>query len=99
MSLSTKQLAHLKGLAHDKKPVILLGHKGLTEAVVKETRGALLAHELIKVRLHGEDKEAVSGDAEQLAKDTGAVLVDCLGKIAILYKRHPDAPKITLPRD
>jgi RNA-binding protein len=99
MSLSTKQLAHLKGLAHDKKPVILLGHKGLTDAVVKETAAALLSHELIKVRLHGEDRDALAVDAERIAADTKSTLVDAVGKIVILYKRHPDTPKIVLPRE
>ncbi len=99
MKLTSKQATFLKTLAHDKKPVILLGHKGLTDAVVKETSGALLTHELIKVRLLGEDKEVLEADAEAIAFRTGAVLLDRVGKVAILYKRHPDEPKIILPRD
>ena len=99
MKLTAKQLAFLKALAHDRKPIILLGHKGLTDAVVKETKGALLAHELVKVRLHGEDKEAIEADANSIAEQTGAILVDALGKVAVLYKRHPDEPVIVLPKD
>ncbi len=96
--LTTKQFTHLKVLAHELKPVILLGHKGVTEAVVKETKGALLAHELIKVRLHGDDKDALESDAEDIAMQSGAALVDVIGKIAVLYKRHPDDPTIRLPK-
>jgi RNA-binding protein len=99
MKLTAKQLAFLKALAHDRKPIILLGHKGLTDAVVKETRAALLAHELVKVRLHGEDKVAIESDAASIAEQTGAVLVDSLGKVAVLYRRHPDEPIIVLPKD
>jgi len=98
MKLTTKQLTHLKALAHDKKPVILLGHKGISEAVVKEAKGALLAHELIKVRLHGDDKEQLTADADRIAAESGAALVDVVGKVAILYKRHPDEPTIVLPK-
>jgi RNA-binding protein len=99
MTPTAKQLAFLKTLAHDKKPIVLLGHKGVTDAVIKETGAALLAHELVKIRLHGEDKEAIHADASAVAKGAGAVLVDVVGKVAILYKRHPDEPKIVLPKD
>lgn len=99
MTPTTKQLAFLKTLAHDKKPIVLLGHKGVTEAVIKETGQGLLAHELIKVRLHGEERDVIVTDAEAIAKGAGATLVDVVGKVAILYKRHPDEPKIMLPKD
>jgi RNA-binding protein len=96
--LTSKQRAHLRGLAHDRKPVILIGHKGITEAVIKETAGALLAHELIKVRLgEGETNEA---DAQALADGTTAELIAITGRMAILWKEHPDAQKrkVTLPK-
>jgi RNA-binding protein len=92
--LTSKQRAYLSALAHDKKPVVLMGHKGITEAVVAETKAALLAHELIKTRLaegSGDD------EAAQLAEGAGAELVDRLGRVVILYKKHPDKPKIKLP--
>ena len=98
MALTSKQRAHLKAIAHDKKPVILLGHKGITDAVIKETHAALLAHELVKVRLTGEEKEALDAEAAQLQARTGAELSSRLGKVATLYKRHPDEPRIELPR-
>jgi RNA-binding protein len=98
MALTSKQRAHLKALAHDRKPVVLLGHKGITDAVIKETQAALLAHELIKVRLLGEAKEDLDAAADELEQRTGAELIARLGKVATLYKRHPDEPRIELPR-
>ncbi|MGL6036053.1 MAG: YhbY family RNA-binding protein, partial [Legionella sp.] len=47
----------LKAQAHHLKPTILLGAKGLTEAVVAETHIALQTHELIKVKINGAEKE------------------------------------------
>ncbi len=47
----------LKAKAHHLKPVILLGAKGLTPAVIEETNNALLIHELIKVKISGAEKE------------------------------------------
>ncbi|MCC7110260.1 MAG: YhbY family RNA-binding protein [Deltaproteobacteria bacterium] len=96
--LTSKQRAFLRALAHDKKPVILLGHKGVTEPVVKETAGALKAHELIKVRL-GEG-DAGKEEARALVEGTGAELIAITGRIAILYKAHPepDKRKVQLPK-
>jgi RNA-binding protein len=95
-ALTSKQRAFLQAQAHDLKPVILLGHKGISDAVIKETQQALLAHELIKCRLH--DDGTLDDDAAALASGAGAELVARMGRIAILYRPHPDKPKIKLPK-
>ena len=89
--LTSKQRAFLRALAHDKKPVILLGHKGVTDAVLKETQGALLTHELIKVRLS--EGEGASAEAQALVDGSGAELIAITGRVAILYKQQPEADK------
>ncbi len=99
MSLTSRQVSYLKGLAHEKKPVILLGKNGITDAVIKETANALTTHELIKVRLIAEDPTALDAEADTMAKRSSSQLVERIGKIAILYKRHPDEPKINLPKE
>jgi RNA-binding protein len=95
--LSSKQLAYLRGLAHELKPVVLLGQKGITSSVVAEIKGSLLAHELIKVRLAAEDE--LDNQAQEAATQSDAVLCGRVGKMAILYARHPDKPRIRLPDD
>ncbi len=95
MELTGRQRSYLKGKAHDLKPVVQVGQGGVSEAVVKQVAQALLQHELIKVRLsRPEDKKAM---AEELARATDAVLCGLVGHTVILYKRHPETPKITLP--
>ena len=49
--MDTSRKKSLKAQAHHLKPVVLLGAKGLTEAVIAETDVALLSHELIKVKI------------------------------------------------
>jgi RNA-binding protein len=93
--LTSKQKQFLKGLAHDLKPVILVGNKGVTDALIKETRGALHAHELIKVRLADGELDDV---ATEIAQKSGAELVDRIGKMAIVYKPHPEERTIKLPK-
>jgi RNA-binding protein len=97
MQLNDKQRRHLKGLAHPLKPVILMGNAGLTEAVVAETQRALADHELIKVRLPGQDRQERDEALGQLAQRTGSALVTRIGHVAVLYRPRPDVPRIVLP--
>ena len=53
--LSTKEILALKAQAHHLHPVVMVGQQGLTDSVIKETDAALTAHELIKVRVFGDD--------------------------------------------
>ena len=98
MSLSPSQRRYLRSLAHDLKPVILLGAKGATEAVVKELDLALTHHELVKVKLSGGDKEERQAQLDTLLAGTGAEAVQQIGHVAVLFRRNADEPKIALPR-
>ncbi|WNL47900.1 ribosome assembly RNA-binding protein YhbY [Dyella sp. BiH032] len=98
MSLSPSQRRYLRSLAHDLKPVILLGAKGATEAVVKELDLALTHHELVKVKLSGGDKDERQEQIDVLAGGTGAENVQQIGHIVVLFRRNEDEPKLALPR-
>lgn len=89
MTLSTKQRQMLKTAAHHLKPVILVGHKGITEPLVKETDAALNAHELIKVQVRHEDRDVRRQIADELAEATTSTLVHRIGKTFVLYRQKP----------
>ena len=97
MELTEKQRRHLKGLAHPLKPVILMGNSGLTEAVIAATSQALGDHELIKVRLPGMERQDRDAALALLAERTGSAMVTRIGHVAVLYRRHPQIPRIVLP--
>jgi RNA-binding protein len=97
MQLTEKQRRHLKGLAHPLKPVILMGNAGLTEGVVAETDRALTDHELIKVRLPGQDRVQRDAALAQLATRTSSAMVTRIGHVAVLYRPHPELARIVLP--
>lgn len=78
----------LKAQAHHLKPVVLLGAKGLTEAVVGETNIALLAHELIKVKINGAEKEDRLSMATDLCQQLKAELIQMIGNTAIIYRKN-----------
>lgn len=96
--LSANQKRYLRGLAHPLKPVVLMGGKGLTESLLAELDLALEHHELVKVRIAAEDREARGAAVAELAQRSGAHLVQRIGNIACLYRRNADAPQIPLPR-
>ena len=97
MTLSNKQKQFLKGLAHSRKPVVLLGSNGLTEGVVVEISNALDIHELIKVKVPTEDRETKSLIFEAIVRETGAIKLQTIGHIIVLF-RQSDEKKIELPR-
>ncbi|OCH12345.1 MULTISPECIES: ribosome assembly RNA-binding protein YhbY [unclassified Aliivibrio] len=97
MNLSTKQKQHLKGLAHNLKPVVMMGSNGLTEAVVAEIEIALNHHELIKVKIASEDRDTKQLIVDAIIRETKAEKVQVIGKTLVLY-RASEARKIEIPR-
>lgn len=96
-SLTVKQRQYLKGLAHDLQPVVMVGNNGLTPAVVKEIDLNLNAHELIKIRVLGDDRAAREALIEEICGATNASFVQHIGKLLVLY-RTTEKAKITLPK-
>lgn len=95
--LDERQRRHLRGLAHHLDPVARIGQDGLTTNVVREVEAQLLAHELIKVKVAASDRDARESLIEQLCRDTDALLVQRIGNMAVVYRRHPRKPRIVLP--
>lgn len=97
MSLSGKQKRFLRGEAHALEPVVSLGKEGMTESVLAAVRAALESHELIKVRVLENAPIDRKEAAETLPELVKAELAGLIGRILILYKRHPNKPKVPLP--
>ena len=92
--LTGKQRKHLRGLAHALEPVVQVGAAGASDRVIAEIDAALGAHELVKVRLRDpDDKKALAAD---IARRTGSVECGLVGHVVILYRPHPDEPRIRL---
>ncbi|MDE2155409.1 MAG: YhbY family RNA-binding protein [Xanthomonadaceae bacterium] len=98
MALSPSQNRYLRSLAHDLSPVVLLGHKGATAAVVRELDLALDIHELVKVKLSGGDKDERQAQIDFLIEGTQAEKIHRIGHVVVLFRRNADEPKIALPR-
>jgi len=96
MPLTGKQARQLRAMAHDLKPVVLVGDNGVTTAVVDKVDTELENHELIKVRVAA-DRDAVKAAGEALCKATEAEQAGRIGKVLILYRRRREGkPTIQL---
>ena len=98
MAITPKQRAYLKSLAHHLKPVAFVGKEGVTDATIRSIHEALNTRELIKVKVleAAPDDVRVTG-AELEQRIDGAQLVQTIGRIAVLYRAHPEKPEIQLP--
>ena len=98
--LTSKQRKDLRGQAHHLKPLVRIGHEGLTDGVVEAVDIALFTHELIKVKMLESAPLKAKEAAPELALRCGAHVAGTVGGIVILYRRHPDQPQVVLaPRD
>lgn len=96
--LSSKQRAHLRGLAHALRPVAHIGKEGVTPASVRALRQTFDTHELMKVRVLEAAPQSARETAYAIASEIdGAVVVQVVGRNATLYRPDPDDPTIELP--
>ena len=86
--LSPVERKELRARAHKLDPVVMIGAKGLTDEVVKEVELALKAHELIKVRAPGLERDARAVAFQALCERTGAEGVQHIGKVFVFYRKR-----------
>ncbi|HUN67607.1 MAG TPA: YhbY family RNA-binding protein [Burkholderiales bacterium] len=80
----------LKARAHPLDPIVHLGGKGLTEAVIAEIGRALDAHELIKVRAASLERDAREAAFAEICARLDAQPVQHIGKVLVLYRKKPE---------
>ena len=95
--LTAKQRSFLRALAHPLKPVVQIGHGGLTDAVLTAIDGALQVHELIKVRVTGSAESDVSEIAPTISERTRSSVAQVIGKTLVVYRGRKKDPVIVLP--
>ncbi|OGV76301.1 MAG: RNA-binding protein [Methylotenera sp. RIFCSPLOWO2_02_FULL_45_14] len=101
MKLSTKQIAHLRGLAHNLNPVVMIGNNGLTENVIKEIELNLNAHELIKIQVAGDDRAVRKTIFDEICSKTSAIAVHHIGKQLVFYRPSStikESAKVVIPK-
>jgi RNA-binding protein len=98
VEITPRQRAHLKSLAHHLKPVLFVGKEGITDQTVRSLEEAFNTRELLKVKILESAPMRTREGAEALAaRIEGAVAVQSIGRVGVLYRPHPDKPEIELP--
>lgn len=96
-SLTSKQRAHLRSLAHPLKPILQVGSDGISEAFLDSLDEAFNTRELLKIKvLDTSDLELKEAVAAVQEGRPAVQVVQTIGRTAALYRRHPEKPKIEL---
>jgi RNA-binding protein len=93
-TLKGSEKKYLRGLAHDLKPVVLIGKEGITDGIVRAADEGLCQHELIKIKYNEyKEKEQKKPLTDELVGRTGSALIGTIGHTAILYRPQTDPAK------
>lgn len=95
-SLTGKHNRQLRSLGHNLQPTLMVGKEGVTEAVIDQFNQELLAHELVKVKVLETSPDAPVDAASLLAQETRAHIAQVVGRTALLFRPHPEKPRIRL---
>ena len=90
MAITGKERAELRAEAHHLDPLVHVGGQGITPNLVSSLDDALRTRELVKVQLSRSIEERPRAIAERLAQETGAVVVQVVGRTATLYRKNPE---------
>jgi RNA-binding protein len=86
---SGKLRKSLREHGHALSVIVQVGKAGVTPALVKQLEKALDDHELVKIKVAPDGPADRFAAAEQLAALGGVNVVQIVGNILLLYKRHP----------
>lgn len=90
IELTPTQRRALRAAAHHLHPVVTISHQGLTEPVKKEIDRSLKAHQLIKVKLMGIEREEREFLLDGICRQLECAPVQHIGNILVLWRENPD---------
>ena len=97
-TLTSKQRAHLRALAHPLKPIIQVGNEGVSPALLKTVEEAFNTRELLKVKvLEGAPEDPRETADLIVAALEGVHVAQTIGRTVVLYRPDPEEPEIVLP--
>ncbi len=90
MPLTGKERAELRAEAHHLDPLVHVGAQGITPTLIGALDDALRTRELVKIQLGRPVEEKPRAMAERLARETGADVVQVIGRTATLFRENPE---------
>jgi len=95
--LTTNQKKYLRGIAHGLNPMIIIGANGVTESLMAELENTLDHHEILKIKMASADRDDRKQIVDYILEQTGALLVQTIGKICVIYRQNDDT-ELPLPK-
>ncbi len=86
---SSAQRRALRAAAHHLNPVVSISQKGLTPSVLAEIDRCLTAHELIKLRLYGIEREHREALFGEVCTALTCHVVQHIGNLVVLWRERP----------
>lgn len=90
LQLTADERRALRARAHGLNPVVSISQNGLSESVLKEIDASLNSHELIKVRVYGDDRDAREAYLAEICDKLAAAAVQHIGKLLVVYRPSPE---------
>ncbi|MCG1041775.1 YhbY family RNA-binding protein [Mycetohabitans sp. B8] len=98
LTLSSAERSALRSQAHPLKPVVLIGADGLTDAVLNEIDVHLNAHELIKIRVFGDERDERAALYDTICDRLSAAPIQHIGKLLVIWRPRRDDTEARTPR-
>ena len=94
--LTSKQRSKLRGIASTYETIFQVGKNGIQDTLIAQVNDALRVRELIKLRVLDNSPYTAREAADEIAKKTGADVVQVVGSRFVLFKRNPKEPVIEI---
>lgn len=91
LEISSSQRRDLRAQAHHLDPVVSIAGNGLSATVIKEIDTALKAHELIKIRVYGDDRQARAAYLSEICTQLNCAAIQSIGKLLVVFRPNPKA--------
>ncbi len=88
--LTGAQRSHLRALGQKLEATLKLGRGGLTPEFLAELQKLLRAHELVKLRFQGADRDERAVKCDEIADQGRCVFVSAVGHTALFFRQHPE---------
>jgi RNA-binding protein len=86
LQLTSDERRTLRARAHGLNPVVSISQNGLSEGVLKEIDASLTSHELIKIRVYGDDRDIREGYLAEICEKLEAGAVQHIGKLLVIFR-------------
>lgn len=97
IELSPTQRRALRADAHHLNPVVSISQKGITPGVLTEIDRCLKAHELIKVRLYGIERESRPELIAEICNTLKCAEVQHIGNLLVLWRKGSEEATASTP--